>query len=125
MKHPETHCDKEGSGYLQTQLIPGWYAFRFGSDYATIPTTPPAEQYRQVDRQTCGSYASAWIEGSHPTIGQPQKYVNIYFAFTKNEKREGHTVSAKVVGCVSEDGQPMYLYYLPLVPSCDYTYCAL
>lgn len=125
VKHPTSHCDKTGSRsvYISGWLV-GWYAFKIGSDYATIPTTPPAEKNRQP-LMTCGTAASAWIEGSNPTIGQHQKDVTIYFAYKSTEKLHGHSVSAKVVGCVADDGQPMYLYYLPPVPGWCYAYCAL
>ena len=125
MPHPERHCDKTGSGNYHTQHKEGWHVFRFDSRYATIPSSPPAEENRQSDRKTCGTLVSSWSSSALPTIGQPPQDITIHFAFLSHEKYPGLSRTGKIVACQWEDGQNMYIYYLPQVKACHAAYCAV
>ena len=119
--HSAYHCDRADKG---GNLEEGWHAFRFDSRYATLPSSPPAEENRS-DRKTCGTSASSWSPSDLPTIGQAPQDINIHFAVGPYEKVPGYSVTGKVVACPGEDGQNMFLYYLPQVERCFSAYCAV
>ena len=119
--HSAYHCDRADKG---GNLEEGWHAFRFDSRYATLPSSPPAEENRS-DRKTCGTSASSWSSSDLPTIGQAPQDINIHFAVGPYEKVPGYSVTGKVVACPGEDGQNMFLYYLPQVKGCSSAYCAV
>ena len=124
-KHSALHCDKQGRDGLSADA---WYAFTLpGTErtYSMIPTTPPATQYVQYDRQTCGTYTVAWIEDKMPGVGEAVKEVTFYFAWQSNPKFG--SMSGKVVACPGPEGEVKYLYYLrpSAVPGCHVAFCAL
>ena len=119
-----SHCDQTGNTSKYTQFSNGWYTFKFDSERANIPTTPPALENRK-DQKTCGTNVPSWSPTYLPSIGQPPQDITVHFSWLSYEIVVGNSVHGKVVACRDEDGQEMYLYYLPPVKDCDSAYCAV
>ena len=64
----------------------------------------------------CGTHASGWMVGGHPTVfqGEVTRTVN----FNSHRKRAEWTSSIKVINCNTH-----YVYYLEEVPHCVLGYC--
>ena len=69
-----------------------------------------------VAEKHCGTYASGWMSGGHPTVfqGEVTRTVN----FNSHGNRAQWTNSIKVINCNTH-----YVYYLEEAPQCMLRYC--
>ena len=110
---PSGHYNCDQSGY--SSISPDWKGrgwYRFAKNVGSrIP------EYT-VKGFHCGTYASGWLQGDHPSIVGETKTEKVCF----NEKTYGICYSSatiKIRHCGS-----YFVYYLPDVPHCYLGYCA-
>ena len=96
-------------GYCDSGIGPGWFRFE-GSAGTRLPTSCP--QYRR-----CGTHATAWLNGGHPTVADGQVTMQVCFHWTSGCCTE-YSTNIKVRSCGS-----YYVYYLSGTPSCNLRYC--
>ena len=86
----------------------GWYRITGGAG-TKLADFDVAEKH-------CGTYASGWMSGGHPTVfqGEVTRIVNFYL----HGERTWKTSSIKVINCNTH-----YVYYLEEVPHCPLRYC--
>jgi len=109
-------CDKD--------LDDGWYRFVFNNTNAWIPTKPPPKKNQYIGK-TCGTHATAWLDGSLPKLLDPPKTIPLKFACNEDDDYGTRTRSAKVVACIDDSSNTFYLYYLVGTLYCTYGYCAM
>ena len=109
------YCDnKKGSDKRSDTLnSPGWEGpawYRFTMPAGTrIPESSPGEYH-------CGTYATGWLSGVHPTT--PGASSNVKFCFDNGNDCVRST-QGKVTNCGS-----YFVYYLENAPECRLRYCA-
>jgi hypothetical protein len=101
-----TNCD----GYLGglQWAGPSWYRFA-GAAGARMPESAPPTQ-------VCGTYATGWLNGTHPTVAEGVVNRTVCFNWAGNVCSWSTTV--QVANCDS-----YYLYNLPNAPECYLRYC--
>ena len=72
--------------------------------------------------QRCGTDASGWMSGGHPTVFQGEVTRTVNFNHVKGWTWHGHGVKWKidirVINCYTH-----YVYYLKDMPTCSLGYC--
>ena len=103
------HCDdSEGGSPSPDWHGPNWYRFEY----------PAGKRMPQhvVDKRHCGTLASGWLNGTHPTnIGQSVDRI-VCFHWSSNTCYEQSLIKIRNCG-------HFFLYYLPNVPACNNRYC--
>ena len=97
--------------YCDSGLGPGWFRFE-GSAGTRMPTScPPTHR--------CGTHATGWLNGGHPTVADGQVSRQVCFHWVGNCCHYLST-NIKVRNCGS-----YYVYYLNGTPgsACNYRYC--
>ena len=103
------YCD-DSSRYTSPDWNgPGWYKMD-----ETIGTQIPEEV---VDPHSCGTDASGYLNGTHPSTVGELKDVNVCFSFNHNSCADNNTI--QVANCGS-----FYLYNLVTTPTCSNRYCS-
>ena len=69
-----------------------------------------------VDQKHCGTDATGWLSGGHPTVAQGEVARTVNFKYSNNNAR--WKADVKVVNCGSN-----YVYYLVKTPVCHLGYC--
>jgi len=114
--HRPYSCDKR-NGFKGN----AWNRFVLEGKNGAIPTVKAPKRYMDSGK-TCGTYTAAWMDATHPQLGEPPRSVQMKFERESGSNRD--VTEAKVVACAEEDGKPFYLYYLPTPDECDLAYCA-
>ena len=70
-----------------------------------------------VDIQKCGTDASGWMSGGHPTVFQGEVTRTVNFNYHRNSGGRWR-ISIRVINCNTH-----YVYYLEEVPHCVLGYC--
>ena len=111
-------CDnkKESDKYNSTLNSPGWEGpawYRFTMPAGTrIPESSPGLNH-------CGTYATGWLSGVHPTT--PGASRNVKYCFHGYNGNDcWRSTPGKVTNCGS-----YFVYYLENSPQCSYRYCAI
>ena len=87
---------------------PGWY--RITGEAGTKIVDSP------VDKDHCGTDATGWLSGGHPTVAEGEVARTVNFNWGSNTASWSATV--KVVNCNTH-----YVYYLVDTPNCHLGYC--
>ncbi|CAH3133263.1 unnamed protein product [Porites lobata] len=95
-------------GHCDNGIGPGWFRFE-GSAGTRMPTSCPP-YYR------CGTYATGWLNGGHPTVADGQVSRTVCFHWTSSCCE--WSTNIKVRNCGS-----YYVYYLSGTPTCSLRYC--
>ena len=95
-------------GYCDNGIGPGWFRFE-GSAGTRMPTSCPP-YYR------CGTQATGWLNGGHPTIADGQVSRQACFHWTSSCCQ--FSTNIKVRNCGS-----YYVYYLTRTTGCNDRYC--
>ena len=69
-----------------------------------------------VDKKHCGTGATGWMEGGHPTVSQGEVTRTVNFNYFGNEAFK--TTRIRVINCYTH-----YVYYLEDTPECYLGYC--
>ena len=110
------YCDKHNLvGYSSNVLrSPGWVGpawYRFTMPAGThIPESSPGLNH-------CGTYATGWLSGVHPTT--PGAKSNVKYCFTSSSNDCYYSTQGKVTNCGS-----YFVYYLENAKGCADRYCA-
>ena len=96
------------TGYCDSGIVPGWFRFE-GSAGTRMPTSCPP--YGR-----CGTAATGWLNGGHPTVADGQVSRRACFHWTSGCCQ--WSTNIKVRNCGS-----YYVYYLSRTPGCYYRYC--
>ena len=97
----DVKCDHRG-------LSPGWY--RFGGGAGTkMPTSC-------VPKNRCGTHASGWMNGAHPTVAQGKVSRKVCYSYNGNCCWGSNNI--EVVNCGL-----FYVYELIKPGACSYRYC--
>ena len=94
--------------YCDSGIGPGWFRFE-GSAGTRMPTSCPPD-YR------CGTAATGWLNGGHPTVADGQVSRTVCFHYSQNCCY--WSTNIKVRNCGS-----YYVYYLNGTPVCNLRYC--
>ena len=94
--------------YCDSGIGPGW--FRFEGSAGTRMTTLCPPGYR------CGTHATGWLNGGHPTVADGQVSRQVCFHYSQNCCH--WSTNIKVRNCGS-----YYVYYLNGTPNCSLRYC--
>ncbi|CAH3133155.1 unnamed protein product, partial [Porites lobata] len=108
-KRKITYSYSNGS-YCDSGIGPGWFRFE-GSAGTRMPTScPPTLR--------CNTYATGWLNGTHPTVADGQ--VSRQVCFHGRSNCCNWSTNIKVRNCSS-----YYVYYLSGTPGglCDIRYC--
>ena len=89
-------------------LSPGWYRFGGGAGIK-MPTSCTPEN-------RCGTHATGWINGTHPTIAQCKVTRKVCYSWSSNCCLWSNNI--EVVNCGL-----YYVYKLSVPPSCRLRYC--
>ena len=104
------YCDKPDiSNKSPDWAGPAWYRFTMPAG-TRIPESSPGQYH-------CGTHATGWLSGVHPTSPGASRNVKFCFAYGGNDCN-GST-QGKVTNCGS-----FFVYYLENTPGCRYRYCA-
>ena len=97
-----------GGGYCDNGIGPGWFRFEGSAGTRMATTCPPILR--------CGTYATGWLNGGHPTVADGQVSRQVCFHWSSNCCRGSTNI--KVRNCGS-----YYVYYLSGTPTCNLRYC--
>jgi len=100
-----SYCDKKISRDWKGT---GWY--RITGEAGTKLVDSPA------DKEHCGTSATGWLSGGHPTVAEGEVDRTVNFNWNGNTAAWGADV--KVVNCNTH-----YVYYLADTPNCSLGYC--
>ena len=105
-------CDHS---HPNVETSPGWIGaawYRITMPAGThIPESSPG-------RLHCGTHATGWLVGTHPT--STGESVDVDFCFARDEDNDcRHSNKGKITNC----GE-YFVYYLENTPDCSYRYCA-
>ena len=107
------YCDHTGS-YSNTLNSPGWVGpawYRFTMPAGThIPESSPGVNH-------CGTYATGWLSGVHPT--SPGASTHAKFCFHAGSNDCSYSTQGKVTNCGK-----YFVYYLENTTTCQNRYCA-
>ena len=95
-------------GYCDNGIGPGWFRFE-GSAGTRMPTSCPP--YNR-----CGTSATGWLNGGHPTLADGQVSRQVCFHWTASCCEWSTNIN--VTNCGS-----YYVYYLSGTPVCTLRYC--
>ena len=70
----------------------------------------------KVGEKHCGTGASGWMDGGHPTVAEGEVERTVYFRWSS--QLHNWTASVKVLNCKTH-----YVYHLVDTPNCDLGYC--
>ena len=105
----ENYCDDSDTYTSPDWKGPGWY--RMMSPAGTkMPEVA-------VPNQKCGTFATGWLNGTHPNLLGETVDRTVCFNWVGNDCN--YSSSVKVKNCGG-----YFLYYLPKVPLCHLRYCA-
>ncbi|XP_020603796.1 uncharacterized protein LOC110042769 [Orbicella faveolata] len=94
-------------------LVPGWYRFQGAAGYRMADKCVPVNH--------CGTAASGWLSGSHPTVAEgvvTRKVCYHYYSYYWSSNCCLWSNNIRVRNCGA-----FFLYELPKPPSCDLRYC--
>ena len=86
----------------------GWY--RITGEAGTKLIDSP------VDKNHCGTHATGWLSGGHPTVDEGEVARTVNFNYNGNSAL--WSADVKVVNCNTH-----YVYYLVDTPTCSLGYC--
>ena len=98
VSHKDTSTDWQGEG---------WY--RITGEAGTKLADSRVDPYR------CGTSATGWLTGGHPTVAQGEVARTVKFEWTDGKEWKAYI---KVINCNSH-----FLYYLVETPGCHIGYC--
>ena len=108
----EKNCDKEQQQSYSTKSIdwkgPGWYRVTGEAGTKLIDS--------EVDEKRCGTSATGWMEGGHPTVAEGEVGRTVYFRW--GSQLHNWKVDVKVLNCNTH-----YVYHLVDAPNCSLGYC--
>ena len=93
--------------YCDRGMGPGWFRFE-GSAGTRLPTSCPP-------KNRCGTQATAWLNGGHPTVMDGQVSRQVCFSW---DNCCYWSANIKVRNCGS-----YYVYYISGTPVCNLRYC--
>ena len=88
----------------------GWYRITGGAGTKLADSV--------VDKLHCGTYATGWMAGGHPTVAAGEVTRTVNFNWDGNSAK--WTKSIKVINCNTH-----YVYYLEETPHCRLAYCTV
>ena len=94
--------------YCDNSIGPGWFRFDGAAGKRMASSCPP------IDR--CGTSATGWLTGGHPSVADGQVSRNVCFHHLGN--RCYYSTKIQVINCAS-----YYVYYLIGTPACSLRYC--
>jgi len=100
-------CDKNGDSTSSDWRGKGWYRItgQAGSKLVDSPVNP----------SHCGTLATGWLSGGHPTVAQGEVSRTVKFEWTDKKQRKA---DIKVINCSTH-----YVYYLVEPGACFLGYC--
>ena len=95
-------------GYCDRKIGPGWFRFE-GSAGTRMPTSCPP-------KRRCGTQATAWLKGGHPTVADGQVSRQVCFHWDGGCCHWSTNINVRNCGSY-------YVYYLSGTPTCRLRYC--
>ena len=97
-----------GSDRKCDSSLSGWYRFGGGAGIKILTSC--------VSKRRCGTYATGWMNGAHPTVAQSKVTRKVCYNWNNNCCQGSNNI--EIVNC----GQ-YYVYKLSPPPLCDLRYC--
>ena len=80
-----------------------------------MPDSPPNGYHGSK----CGTHASGWLDGGHPTKSGQVVSRRVFFSYAGHKNLGNYARNVKVTHCGS-----FFVYKLPSVAGCSFRYCA-